>query len=189
MGTKLNEAYTKILKDIEDVESDDFNNLADRLYFLLKQDIWIQNRDKNFYMKVTNEVLKQCDRHLLYEESVRFFMIQKSIEREIYIKKKQWWRYCTSLISLTVSRHFTSALQLFVFLMIFTFANSSVVGIITESSNIIKNFNDTLATLDNTGAGVVCTLNAWYVFNIYLQLVGMILFGTFVNVLQQKIKR
>lgn len=41
LGTKLNDAYASLIKDIEDLESDDFDNLSERLYFLLKQDVWI----------------------------------------------------------------------------------------------------------------------------------------------------
>lgn len=77
-------------------------------------------------MKVTNEVLKACDNNLLYEEAWKFFMFQKSIEREIFLKRKQRWKYMKSIISLTVSMHFTSASHLLIFLLIFTLLNSAV---------------------------------------------------------------
>lgn len=111
----------------------------------------------------------------------------KKIDMEYYCHTKEYIKGIWLLLDLIISRHYTSGIQLIVFILVFTSINTFLLWIIIWTDSFFLNFYQTMAILSNLWGDITFTNTIWYIFGIYLQIIGVIYFWILVNIIWKKI--
>jgi len=115
------------------------------------------------------------------------YFLMKKIDMEYYCHTKEYIKGIWLLLDLIISRHYTSGIQLIVFILVFTSINTFLLWIIIWTDSFFLNFYQTMAILSNLWGDITFTNTIWYIFGIYLQIIGVIYFWILVNIIWKKI--
>ncbi len=200
-GTYTNKEILPIINSIIDelnnmflsYNLENFDRKLNKLYTYAE--LFLKNNSQNYYI-LESKIKKLMDNaryHYLSNQARQIFLMSKELELKYYILTRQYTHIITNYFLLLSSRHFTSAYQLFLFLIFFTIFSWILLKTLYE---IPRNIDETFLFYITQAFNIISNLwwelefktNIEYIYSIYLQTAGVIYMGILVWIVNKEIK-